>query len=124
MGLNGISQKALCIMRVGDKMEGQTAVDTALIIGGVILLIWFAIMRPLGAITELPDILNKFVEELKLLNVHLNNIAHQMSAIYIELRRIEEDGISLRRREKPTDTLPFLKQPEPKTDDKEKSAFE
>ena len=105
-------------------MEGQTAVDTALIIGGVILLIWFAIMRPLGAITELPDILNKLVGELKLLNVHLNNIAHQMSAIYVELRRIDEEGILLRRHEKAADTLPFLKQSEQKTDDKEKSAFE
>lgn len=105
-------------------MEGQTAVDTALIIGGVILLIWFIIMRPLGAITELPDILNKLVGELKLLNVHLNNIAHQMSAIYVELRRIDEDGILLRRREKPTDALPFLTKSEQKTDDKEKSASE
>lgn len=105
-------------------MEGQTAVDTALIIGGVILLIWFAIMRPLGAITELPDILNKFVDELKLLNVYLNNIAHQMSAIYVELRRLEEDGILLRRREKAADVLPFLTKSEQKTDDKEKSAFE
>lgn len=105
-------------------MEGQTAVDTALIIGGVILLIWFAIMRPLGAITELPDILNKLVGELKLLNVHLNNIAHQMSAIYVELRRIDEDGILLRRREKPADALPFLTTLEQKTDDKEKSASE
>ncbi len=105
-------------------MEGQTAVDTALIIGGVILLIWFVIMRPLGAITELPDILNKFVGELKLLNVYLNNIAHQMSAIDVEVRRLEEDGILLRRREKPTDALPFLTKSEQKTDDKEKSAFE
>ena len=62
--------------------------------------------------------------ELKLLNVHLNNIAHQMSAIYVELRRIDEDGILLRRREKPTDALPFLTKSEQKTDDKEKSAFE
>jgi hypothetical protein len=47
-----------------------------------------------------------------------------MSAIYVELRRIEEDGILLRRREKPADALPFLTTSEQKTENKEKSVSE
>lgn len=95
-------------------MPGEDIIHTLIIAGAIGLVGWFVILRPLSAVVELPEILEKFIKEFQLLNMNLVNLVHQLQQIAIDLHDVNENGIALRKREKPPIDLPFLNNEEEK----------
>lgn len=89
-------------------MDTENIIHTLIMAGAIGLVGWFVILRPLSAIVDLPEILEKFIKEFQLLNMNLINLLHQLQQISADLHNVNENGIALRKKEKPIIDLPFL----------------